>query len=256
MDTKPRFFPDEGGFPTVRNSIFRIEVTDGDRTASATAFCVAILQDEGRLVLATAKHVVGVPEDKTVWWKVQQFNAQSQMLRQIEFGTNKARLRDVPYRTHKELDIGLLVVPSHDKNKKQFLNDVDQPLPLINRSKGVGTGTRIGWAGFPGVIDTLLGHPQLCYFEGVVSSMVDTDKRRVYIVDGHSAKGVSGGPVWCFDDSSHQLQIAGVVSSYRSQKHELERLPGFCIFEPINALIYYLENWMNQGVRVSLSELP
>ena len=97
----------------------------------------------------------------------------------------------------------------------------------------------MGWAGFPGIVENALGFPQLCYFEGVVSAMVNRNDRKVYIVDGHAAKGVSGGPVWHWSEEKDRIEVIGIVSQYH---HTMTPLPGFCLFEPINPIIYFLHS--------------
>ena len=74
----------------------------------------------------------------------------------------------------------------------------------------------------------------------MVSATVDKDGKRLYIVDGHNSAGVSGGPVWCWNDERQRAEIVGVVSGYGDAGGDL---PGFCVFEPINPVLGYLCHW-------------
>lgn len=80
--------------------------------------------------------------------------------------------------------------------------------------------------------------PHLCYFEGVVSAMVDADnEKQIYVIVGHVTRGVSGGPMWHWDDIKKRWEICGIASQYQPFT---DGMPGFCIFEPINPVIGFL----------------
>jgi hypothetical protein len=138
------------------------------------------------------------------------------------------------------LDIAVITLPRESDSGELFSTENEATVPLINPAKGVGTGTRVAWAGFPAVVEDVLDRAQLCYFEGVVSAMVDNDERQLYIVDGHTTYGVSGEPVWHRSDETLQPEVVGIVSNY---SHTNDNLPGFCSFEPVNPLFYYLSSW-------------
>lgn len=233
-------FRGDTSFDGISPSIFRLETTwdNGKKSAHGTAFVVAMLRDSRRLVLATAKHVLDFPENETVWWKARQFDEHGRVQRQISFGTDHGLLGGVPYRVHKKFDIGVLVLPANGDDKGHLARPGETPVRVIAIDEGVSTGTRIAWAGFPAVMEDLLGFPQLCYFEGVVSAMVNDGKRPFYIVDGHVSEGVSGGPVWQWNEEKSRLEVVGIVVSYTPGP---SRLPGFCQFEPINPIMYFLE---------------
>ncbi len=233
----------EKGFDQISLSVFRIETRWSAGFAVGTGFVVGRMRDSQKLVIATAKHVLDFPQNETVWWKVQQFDEHGGVARELTFGTDPQKKGDVPYRTHNELDIGLCILPRLDAQKRPFARDGEQPVRVIDPDFGVTAGTRIAWAGFPGVVEHALGSPQLCYFEGVVSAMVNRDERQVYVVDGHAAPGVSGGPVWQWSVERDRLEVVGVVCNYQPLG---AGLPGFCFFEPINPLMDYLDYWQRQ----------
>jgi hypothetical protein len=198
-----------------------------------------MFRDNRKLVLATAKHVLDFPENETVHWEIQQFSDAGEAVRQLAFSTNKSERGDVPYRTHNDLDVGIIVLPSLDGDKKPFALDTDAPVQTIDILQGVTPGTRVAWAGYPGLVEQSLGFPHLCYFEGVISAAINREQERrlLYIVDGHNMFGLSGGPVWHWSDEHDRLEVVGVVSGYAP----LDRgLPGFCFFVPINPILYYL----------------
>ena len=245
----PSIFYGDKSFEEIRPSIFRIETKWSEGVGSATGFVVGKLRDSKKLVIATAKHVLDFPEDETVWWKVQQFDERGTVARQTTFGTNALLKGDLPYRTHNELDVGLCALPSFADGKPFLAYEDEAPIRLIDPQMGVTAGTRVGWAGYPWFVEQALGFPQLCYFEGVISAMVDHPDRRIYIVDGHAAKGVSGGPVWSWSEERSRLEVAGIVTEYRWADPKVSGLPGLCFFEPINPVVKYLEYWQKEEVK-------
>ena len=236
-------FPGDTSFEQIVRSIFRVETSWCANKATATGFVVGRMRDSTQLIIAAAGHVLDFPKDETVSWKVQQFDETGKVEREQLFATNQKLKGDVPYRTHKKLDVGLCILPSFDKGKNQFARDNEQPVQMIARDPGVSTGTRVAWAGFPGIVEDVLGFSQLCYFEGVVSAMINrADGRDYYVVDGHAAWGVSGGPMWNWSEERDRLEVVGIVSKYQAESG----LPGFCLFEPINAAIRYLQHWQKE----------
>ncbi|MEE9130814.1 MAG: hypothetical protein V3T84_12405 [Phycisphaerales bacterium] len=181
-------------FDRVSKSLFRIEWTSATDSDWGTAFTIARLQISKQLLLATAKHVVEVASNEPVEWLVQQYDAQSNVVRQIRFTTTPA---DTPprVRVHIKMDLGLLVVPKVGKDGNQFSPDDEEPLCTLPEKFHLTPGTRVGWAGFPLIVHDLLSHHQLCYCEGVVAAAIYQPDRRLYVVDGHNARGINGGPV-------------------------------------------------------------
>lgn len=210
-------------------------------SCSATGFAVAKLPN-GKFVLATAKHVLDVPEDRMVDWVIQQYDGHSRLVREVRYGTHKGLKDDVPYRTHKEFDVGLFPLYNKKLDGTDFVAADEHPLPLIELHLMVSTGTRVGWLGYPDQVEDFVGRPQLCYCEGVVSSMVNKKEQHLYIVDGHGTHGFSGGPVFDWDSDRKRFRVVGIVSKYLTGKE----LPGFCCFEPINHVRQYLDWWNGQ----------
>ncbi|OAI49028.1 hypothetical protein AYO44_01095 [Planctomycetaceae bacterium SCGC AG-212-F19] len=246
-------FPGDRSFELFSSSIFRIEARWGLGASPgagqqppagqvwssvATGFAVAIFADSRRLVLATARHVLDVPDDEMIGWRVQQFDARGEVVRQVTFGTNKKLKSGVPYDFHKNADIGTLVLPRLGDDKLPFARPDEVPVRVIDILSGASTGTRVGWAGFPGLVADRLGFPQLCYFEGVISAMVNRADRQIYIVDGHGGEGVSGGPVWHWSAEKDRPEVIGIVSGYQGASVDEPWLPGYCVFEPINPLMH------------------
>ncbi len=231
--------PADCSLDTLASSIFRIDVTNNGQTFSGSGFTVALFQKTRRLVLATAKHVLARPDDdKADIWKVQQFDRNGAAFREIAFLAKPVNSEVSPIFTHPNRDLGVLVLPEFGDNGHRFGHESETLPCVIDLTSGVAAGTRVAWAGFPRVIEQTLGFPQLCYFEGVVSAMIDHGDKQLYIVDGHAAHGVSGGPVWHWSHERRRIEIVGVVSAYHALNNGI---PGFCVFEPINPILYFLE---------------
>ena len=230
-------------FVEIRKSIFRLETNYGGNTSIGTGFVIGKMRDSQSLVIATAKHVLDFPKDETVQWKVQQFNESAEVTRELTFCTSQKLKGNVPYRIHDQLDVGLCILPNRDSSQKLFAYENENPLQIIGRQLGASTGTRVAWSGFPVCVEQNLGFPQLCYFEGVISSMVNREDCKIYIVDGHAAPGVSGGPVWYLNEEVDRYEIIGIVCKYVQSDIDL---PGFCFFEPINPVMGYLDYWRSE----------
>ena len=71
----------------------------------------------------------------------------------------------------------------------------------------------------------------------MISAAVNRNDRPLYIVDGHSAYGVSGGSLWRWTEQN-QWQVIGIMSGYSRAE---EGFPGFCVFEPIQPVTHYLD---------------
>jgi len=231
-------------FDQMSPHIFRVEVEtpDGEKW-TGTAFTIARMPQANKLILATAKHVVEVPDKGTTWWTLTQYDCNAKPTRMVRFGSDKEQFGKVPFDKHKHIDIGYLTTPTVDCAGKPFSPKDESPPMLLNVWEGWSTGTRVAWAGFPAAVESSLGFPQLCYFEGCISAMVDTSTKQLYIVDGHGMPGISGGPVFSHDATTDQLVVIGVVSEYRFAGGAL---PGFCVFEPINQLAALVREWVTR----------
>lgn len=232
-------------FDKIRPSILRVQATWDGGGWFGTAFVVGRRRESNRLIVATAKHLlVRLPKDQLVTWVVHQFGeVGNDIERQIVFKTHATKTSDVPYRTHNDSDVGLLQLPAQDGSGTPFARDGEKPLRTIEPRYGVDTGTRIAWSGFPKEVQDYLGHPQLCCFESVVSAMVHGEgRRKVYVVPGQASIGATGGPVWQWSAEQERTEVVGVIPRSRSRPG----LPGYLFVEPINPIMYYLEEWRAQ----------
>ena len=221
-------------FAEICNSLFKISVSYGSINAWGTGFTVAKYKnpDKLALVLATAKHVISFPESETVQWNIEQFDWRGDIKRKLSFKSNNALMKASPIRVHNNFDMGAVFIPKFADTLE------DKVLRTICSSYAIQPGTKVGWAGFPALTSYKTLDDRPCYFEGVISSVFDVGYRLYYIIDGHSANGVSGGPVWCWHDEESNYEIIGVVPEYISIPNT--NLPGLCVFESINPLMSYL----------------
>ena len=111
-------FPGDRSFGEISKSIFRVETSWGATTVFGTGFVIAKFNQSQKLVLATAKHVLDFPADETVQWKVQQFDDDGKIAREVSFETNAKQMGNVPYQTHNTLDVGVCVLPPSGTNKQ------------------------------------------------------------------------------------------------------------------------------------------
>lgn len=246
-------FPIEEKFGEMCSRVFRVEqarehVNGTRETHVATAFLID-KRPTGRLILATAAHVFKFPKEATVRWKLQQFDDHSRLQRETSFMTNASKTSDVPYRFHKAADVGFVFPPIAAKcpDGAAFAIPADLPLPMIAEDLMQGIGTRVCWTGYPIIVEKLVGRPTLSYAEGVISSMVNYEDKHLYIVDGTNSGGFSGGPVWFWCPKAQEFQVLGVVSGYFQDG----RFPGFCAFEPINHLRFYLKYWDTEDAKAA-----
>lgn len=222
----------------IRKRTFRIVTTCGDSVRHGTGFMIARLVPSQRIVIATAKHVLEFPEDAHVRWRFERLAEDGQITGECRFTVDEADVATRPHRYYKYADIGFCVVPPPEQQSAGQLVEANlAPLRCIAEDRRLCPGTRVAWAGYPGSVESFLRRPQLCYFEGSVSAFYSEGSRGLYIVDGHNAFGVSGGPVWYKDDKSGEIMIAGIVSGYCQH----DKLPGFCVFEPINPVVTFVK---------------
>ena len=243
----------------VYKSIVRIELhweKNGELIGSqGSGFIIAKYFSNNRIVIATAKHVLSFPEDVDVKWKISQFDLFGKEERKLEFTSNKNLLASSFCRFHTIVDIALVFLPSIQNAFFNLLTDM--PLNTISSKMGIMNGARIGWAGFPSILEEFLGMPKLSYYEGVISCNFDQNGKLFYIVDGHGSSGSSGCPVWAWDFEKDTYFVIGLMNGYVSDAKIIERNindensdsliiknipPGYCIFESINPMIAYIES--------------
>lgn len=232
-------------FPEICKSLFRIKAQCSSGIYIGTGFVVAKYKETGKLdfVLATAKHVIkNLPEYEYIHWTIEKFDLRGNKIEEFAFKTNIEETGKSAIRQHKEFDIASIFIP-------KLIEHQNQALRVINPKVLIEPGARVGWAGFPAFAEkkTIRTHP--CYFEGVISTTIDHEGKLFYLVDGHGGKGISGGPLWCWNDEASNYEVIGICSGYipPTEKGEEEKqdgeeyLPGLVAFESINPLIAYLQ---------------
>lgn len=208
---------------------------------------IARLQPSNGIVVATAAHVLRFPKGAQVRWCVRSLAEDGSVLGESRFTVDEGKPESRPYRFYLHGDVGFCVLPPPEQESEgQLVKDDLTPLRVISEGQRLIQGTRVAWVGFPGRVEAHLGQPQLCYFEGVVSAFHADGSRGQYVVDGHNARGVSGGPVWHWPETGTGIEIAGIVAAYGLQESDM---PGFCVFEPINPVVAFVKS-LYKGNRV------
>lgn len=210
--------------------------------------------DSGMLrpVISTAAHVVEHDPRDATEWTIVRLGDQHRPERVAVFRTPSSPPTGVvdwycgKWYRGKHDDSG---TPSLDIARIEFINDAapggfmdeSEKLPRVVHAKvGLTAGTRVAWAGFGSVTQSILGRPFLQYYEGVVSAHIDTpDHPPLYLIDGHNDLGLSGSPVWWWNAQSHEAEVAGVITHYASRGKA--GYQGLVVASPINPLMAYLE---------------
>lgn len=238
-------------FSEICKSLYRIKAQCSSGTYKGTGFIVAKFSNPDKLdfIIGTAKHVFKeLPEYENIHWTIEKFDMWGNKIEEFIFKTNLEEKGKSAIRVHSEFDIALLTIP-------KLITHNNKPLRVIDPRITIGPGTKVGWAGFPVFAEkkTLRTHP--CYFEGVISTTVDHEGKLFYLVDGHGGKGISGGPLWYWNDEEFNYEVIGVCSGYvpgdeTEEEGEIElneegkknkHLQGLVAFEAIHPLIQYLQ---------------
>lgn len=210
---------------------------------SGTAFCFAMWRQRKRPILATARHILNFPQGSEVLVRFERFDNEDQLTNTVTIRTQSDAV-DRPFGFYKLSDVGFIHLPAEDDSGSPLFAEDEDPLAVLPVNHRLTAGSWVAWAGFARQVETFLEHNQLCLFQGTVSAFgrrADRNGLAYYIVDGHAAPGVSGGPVWD-THSKNGLRVAGVVSSiYAEPPSDEPAIPGFCCFEPINPLVAYAE---------------
>jgi hypothetical protein len=223
-------------FPQICKSLLRITARHSAGEVSATGFVVARYAQPGELefAIATAEHVFQpLPANENVYWTIESFGWRGEPLGWSTFTSNLEALGKSPIRANLVSDVGLLFSPP-----TKFDLEV---VRLLHASYAIRPGAKAGWAGFPRFVSQRTGDPRPCYFEGVISSVVDRvdqEARLFYLVDGHGGQGVSGGPLWIWDDATDHYAVIGLCSQYIAG--EPESSPGMVVFEAVNPIVGYV----------------
>lgn len=204
-----------------------------------------------KAMVVTAGHLLKGPDENPVEWTVERSDPLTGTPRTATFTItpqNPEGPKAFYYNADPRLDIGGMFVDTDCIDGRSFL-DLDESgkptealLPLIDPSKGVTEGTRAAWAGFPQPVqENQLGFPQLCYYEGVVAAMINTKAHPpLYLLDGHNSPGVSGAPVWAYNDERSSAELVAIIVAYLSDAQK--KFPGFVCATPIHPLIRYMQS--------------
>jgi len=201
-----------------------------------------------KAMVATAGHLLKGPHENPIEWTVERSDSLTEPPKKVTFRIspqNPEGPKAFYYKADPRLDIGGMFVDAYCVDGRSFL-ELDrsgkpcEPLvPLIDSHKGVAEGTRVAWAGFPATVQKHLGFPQICYYEGVVAAMINTrEYPPLYLLDGHNTSGISGAPVWAYNDDSSRVEFIAIIVGYLSDAQE--KFPGFACATPINPLLKYL----------------
>jgi hypothetical protein len=207
---------------------------------------------EGRVgvVVASARHVLEHDEHDHAEWFVSR-NTLDGQTRTARFdapdGTNpKAKavwysgpMYKEPATLEISLDIGALNF-DNDLCPGGFFVDTEKIPVTINTEIVATAGTMVAWGGFPDHVAKLIGGHRVCFFQGHIAACVNTPgKPPSYLISGYNSPGLSGGPVWMWDDVERTAQIIGIINSY-SRAGEL--FPGLVHASCLNPLMGYFKN--------------
>ena len=204
-----------------------------------------------KAIVVTAGHLLKGPNENPIEWTVERLVSITENPRKVTFRISPQKPEGPKvfyYKADPRLDIGGMFVDTVCVDGRSFidLNKDGKPteglLPLIDSRKGIEPGSRLAWAGFPESVQKHLGFPQICYYEGVVSTTIDKHEHPpLYLLDGHNTAGVSGAPVWAYIDDSSRVELIAIIVGYLSDAQK--KFPGFVCATPINPLIRYLESF-------------
>lgn len=230
MDTnqKPKWpeLPWHDVVDRVSPSVFRIYAGN----SAGTGFIVSVGYNSARSLWQTM--VV------TAWHVVQGIAQTNQGVRLVSWDRkeeHRCSPGDVEFRPFGDprFDTSLMIILSQAP-----IHRIEDLLPMLPSESMLARGADIGWLGFPGLVE-----PELCFFSGHVSGY--TMDPPSYLVDGVAINGVSGGPV--FDNRTH---IVGIVSAYLPNRVDSQTvLPGLMVVVPINAVQYYMQEYLKAKVR-------
>ncbi len=137
-----------------------------------------------------------------------------------------------------DLDAAVIVVRN---------NALDIPrdlVPLYEGSPEITIGSRIGWLGYPALVDANILRPS--FFSGVISNIFP-DPVNQYVIDGVSIHGVSGGPVFCLPSEGSNTFIIGLITSYHVNRvpvgQNVEAWPGLLVSQSVSVYKPIIQNF-------------
>jgi hypothetical protein len=244
-----------GFYNAVRRNIVSISARTLNcpkKSWSGTGCIIAMLLNpnyEPKAIIVTAGHVLRPAHQTPVEWTLRRNPGPKENTRQTVFKTphdNPYGPRFLFYNKDPRVDIGAIMADSRCTDGRPFLDWEDQGaskeafVPAIPKGQAMDCGTRVAWAGYPGLAAQEFDGPVLCYYEGVVSAVIDrTGQPPLYLLDGHNTWGVSGGPVWAWSDERHQVELIGIVVNYRRHLDQQVELPGHVTAVAIHPLMMY-----------------
>lgn len=203
-----------------------------------------------KAVVITAGHVLREATGIPVEWTFRREAGPKDSIKECVFETphdNPYGPRFTYYGKDQRVDIGVIFADTTCTDGRPFLDWDDQGrpkeamVPVIPKGLYADRGTRVAWAGFPCVAAREFGAPLLCYYEGVVSAVIDREGfPPLYLLDGHNTWGMSGGPVWAWSDERHQIELIGIVVNYLRNVDEEVELPGHVTAVAIHPIMQYL----------------
>lgn len=115
----------------------------------------------------------------------------------------------------------------------------------LDNTQHIVEGVEVGWFGFPGIKDD-----KLCFFHGYVSTYLDPEA--IYLVDGVSINGVSGGPLLVIQNN--RPMVVGVVSAYLPNLATGQPLPGMSMFTSISPAVPILNTLRDMASAAETAE--
>ncbi|EIQ1514524.1 trypsin-like peptidase domain-containing protein [Vibrio parahaemolyticus] len=130
----------------------------------------------------------------------------------------------------KDLNVQLVGIGRGELDIAVFSSDLllcRKDLPLPNGTKGIGLSQDVYMLGFPYKMhtkagETLGGRPCPFVKKGILASLFDDGfgVPKLYI-DAMNNEGFSGGPIVFRDTTSRKMQLAGIVSKYRTESESV-----------------------------------
>lgn len=193
----------EEAYKEMSNCILKIETPN----CYGTGFIC--FDNESFIGIATANHVVKFAHTEQYPIKITHYNSQKSLW--ILPGCYNTVNRE-------EADSSFIFIGKHIINFSDIITESIIP-KFLNNEDNINIGCNACWLGFPNITPNTL-----CIFSGIISSKVNISGN-LYIIDGVSIHGVSGGPVVVLTDNGYK--VIGIVTGYQPNVvNENNVLPG------------------------------
>lgn len=225
-----RLFPDENG----QSSMVQ---------GTGVILSFGVPDDNAPVHIATAGHVLDGIGDGVSQWAIQRVELDDdglpvefyQTFHDKDFRQDRAP-SVVVTKYLRDCDIGLMLVENRTDSGGWLIDPTKHKrLNVIPTEGYLQTCARVAWCGFPGFVANMTGSQTLCYCEGIVACCPSTPP--LYLVDGHAAQGMSGGPMWILAGNGDPI-ITGICIRYDWPEATPSGLVGFC---PLQVLLRVLE---------------